>query len=279
VEAYKIDSDGELHFINKQPSNGADPCHIDVSHDGKFTAIATYGGGTISLYGINPDGSLSSADITIKFEGTGFNSSRQKTPHAHSVLFSPGNRQLFSADLGTDRLNIFDIKNKKLEYAGQSHVNLAPGAGPRHFTFHPDSKTIFVINELNSTITVLKKTARKWQEQQTVSTLPKGFSGDNYCADIHVSADGKYLYGSNRGHNSIAVYKVDAKTKKLEWVTSVSTHGTWPRNFILTSDGKFLLAANQKSNNITVFSINPENGIPKFTGNEVIIPAPVCLVF
>ncbi len=279
VHAYKIEPGGDLQFLNKQSSNGADPCHIDISPDGNFTAIATYGSGTVSLYKINKDGSLSIAGPTIKNEGSGPNPSRQKAPHAHSVLFSSDGKQLFSADLGTDRLNIYDVKDGRLMPASQSHIKITPGAGPRHFSIHPDSKTIYVINELNSTITALRKTGKKWKMFQTISTVPDGFIGDNYCADIHVSADGRFLYGSNRGHNSIAVYSIDPKSKRLDWVTAVPTKGEWPRNFTLSRNGNFLLAANQKSGNITVFKINPENGIPEFTGKNIQLPSPVCLVF
>lgn len=279
VQAYKLDETGDLGFINKQGSNGNDPCHIDISPDGNYTAIAAYGGGTVSLYKINQDGSLDAASSTIINEGSGPNKSRQTAPHAHSVLFSHNGKQLFSADLGTDRLNIFDLKKEELVPAGQSHMKLAPGAGPRHFRFHPDGKTVYVINELNSTVTVFQKSGKKWKEEQTVSNLPEGFTGTSYSADIHISNDGHYLYGSNRGHNSIAVFKIKEKSNRLDWVTSVSTRGDWPRNFTLSPNGKFLLAANQKSGNIAVFKINPENGIPEFTGNEVKIPSPVCLEF
>ncbi len=279
VQAYRINSEGELQFINKQSSNGKDPCHIDVTPDGRHVAIATYGSGTISFYSINTSGGLNKASTTIQNQGSGPNPTRQKAPHAHSVLFSPDGHQLFSADLGTDHLNIFDLKEEKIIPSKQQpYVKLTPGSGPRHFTFHPDSKTIYVINEINSMITVLQKTGKKWQEQQNISTIPEGYTGANSCADIHVSADGSYLYGSNRGHNSIAVYQINKKSKQLKWIASVSTLGEWPRNFILSEDGKFLIAANQKSGNITVFKINPNNGIPEYTGNEVKLPAPVCLV-
>jgi 6-phosphogluconolactonase len=278
VQSYLIKEQGGLQFINKQVAHGADPCHIDVSDDGKYAAIATYGGGTVSLYEIEPDGSLKPASSTIINEGSGPNLSRQKAPHAHSIKFFDEGNPLFSADLGTDRLNILNRKGNRLEPARQSHVKLAPGSGPRHLSIHPGRKTIYVINELNSTITVVEKNGGKWKEIQTVSTLPDDFKGTNYCADIHVSPDGRFVYGSNRGHNSIAVYKTDAGTNKLEWITSVSTQGDWPRNFTFSPDGQFLLVANQRSGNIAVFRMD-ESGIPRFTGNEVKIPAPVCLEF
>ncbi|HKL31970.1 MAG TPA: beta-propeller fold lactonase family protein, partial [Tangfeifania sp.] len=150
---------------------------------------------------------------------------------------------------------------------------------PRHFDFHPNGNIIYVINELNSTITVFQNENDAWKKVQSVSTIPPGFSEDNYCADIHVSSNGKFLYGSNRGHNSISVFKIDAESKKLELITIVPSEGKWPRNFTLTKNGKYMLVANQNSNNIAVFRINHETGIPVFTGNELKIPAPVCLEF
>lgn len=278
IQAYEIGQNGNLKFLNKQVSHGADPCQVDVSPDGNFAAIATYGGGTTSLYKISEDGKVSEASSTIINEGTG-PTSRQKSPHAHSIKFSKDGKQAFSADLGTDRLNIFDLKKGELIAAKQLFVNLPPASGPRHFAVHPQTDVIYVINELNSTISVIDKKGKNREVVQTISTLPENFKGTSYCADIHVSADGKYVYGSNRGHNSIAVFKTNPVTKKLEFLTTVSTRGEWPRNFTLTPDGKFLLTANQHSGNIVVFKINTETGVPEFSGKELKIPAPVCLEF
>lgn len=279
IQSYRIEPDGTLHFLNKQVSNGSGPCHVDISPDGRFAAIATYGSGTISLYPLNDDGSIEKASITIHNTGSGTHPTRQTKPHAHSTLFSADGKQLFNADLGTDKISVFDVKNNKIISAGQSYLLLPPGSGPRHFKFHPDSKVMYVINELNSTITSFRKKGRKWKMLQTTTTIPEDFSGENYCADIHVSPDGRYLYGSNRGHNSIAVYSIDPKSKELEWITAVSTQGDWPRNFTLSKDGRFLIAANQKSGNIAVFRINTHNGVPEFTGYDLNLPSPVSLEF
>lgn len=279
INSYKINQNGELQFLNKQVSHGNDPCHIDVSEDGKLVAVATYGGGSVSLFPVKKNGKLLPASSTIHFTGNGPNKTRQQKPHAHSIKFSPFSNRVFSADLGTDQLNIFELEHQKLVPANQSFVKTSAGAGPRHFDFHPDGKFIYTINELNSTITVFQKENNTWKKFQTVSTIPPGFSENNYCADIHVSANGKFLYGSNRGHNSISVFKIDAETKKLELITTVPSEGEWPRNFTLSKDGKYMLVANQNSGNIAVFRINPKTGIPAFTGNELKIPAPVCLEF
>lgn len=279
VSAYEIGKNGTLKFLNKQLSHGADPCHVDVSADGKFVAVANYGGGTTSLFPVNENGSLLPASSIIKNEGSSVNQSRQTKPFAHSIKFSPFGNRVFSADLGTDQLNIFTLEGDKLVQTGQKFAKLEPGAGPRHFDFHPDGDVIFVINELNSTITTFKLAGENWEKYQTISTLPADFKEASFCADIHVSADGKYLYGSNRGHNSIAVFEINRETKQLKSIGFTSVEGNWPRNFALSPDGNYLLAANQRSGNITVFKINKDTGMPEFTGNEIKIPAPVCIEF
>ena len=279
INAYRIDETGLLHFLNKQVSHGDDPCHINVSANGKFVAAATYGGGSVSVFPVKNNGMLQPASSTVIFKGSGPNKTRQNEPHAHSIKFSPNNNQVFSADLGTDQLNIFSLEGEKLIPADQKFVKTKPGAGPRHFDFYPGGKYIYVINELNSTITCFQQKKGTWEKFQAVSTIPTNFSDENYCADIHVSADGKFLYGSNRGHNSIAVFKIAPVTKKLERLAIVSSEGEWPRNFTLTKNGEYLLVANQYSGNITVFKITPETGIPSFTGKKLKIPAPVCLEF
>jgi len=279
VAAYEIGKNGTLKFLNKQLSHGADPCHVDVSPNGKFVAVANYGGGTTAMYPVAENGSLSPASSVIKNEGSSVNPSRQTKPYAHSIKFSPFGNQVFSADLGTDKLNIFTLDGNKLVQPGQKFVKLEPGAGPRHFDFHPDGDVIFVINELNSTITAIKKAGGNWEKFQSISTLPADFKETSYCADIHVSKDGKYLYGSNRGHNSIAVFEINSETKQLKSIGFVSVEGNWPRNFAITPNGNYLLVANQRSGNITVFKIKKETGMPEFTGTQIKIPAPVCVEF
>lgn len=279
VSAYQIKEKGIIHFLNKQISNGPGPCYVDVSPDGKYVAIATYNGGTTSLYPVKTDGSLLPATSVIENEGSGPDKERQEQPHAHSIQFSPFSNQVFSADLGTDQLNIFTLKGDQLKQEGQKFVKFAPGAGPRHFEFHPNGKVIYVISELNSTVTALKNERGEWKIFQTLSSLPKNFKGTSYCADIHISKDGKYLYGSNRGHNSVTVFSINPDSQKLTFKTTVDVHGNWPRNFALTPDDNFMLVANQRSGNITVFKMNKETGIPEFTGKEIKLPSPVCIDF
>ena len=279
VEAWHIKNDGRLKFINKRDSHGSGPCHVDVSHDGNFVAIATYGGGTTSLYPLTAEGVIMPATSTIINSGSGPDKSRQSAPHAHSIRFGPSGNKVYSADLGTDQLNIFNMENNKLVPAKQKHVKLSPGAGPRHFDFHPGKKVIYIINELNSTITALKNRKGTWKKFQTVSTLPPGYTETSYCADIHVSSNGRFLYGSNRGHNSIAIFEIDDGSQELKWKGTVSCRGDWPRNFALSPDGNFLLVANQKSHNITVFKIDENTGMPEYTNNEINLSAPVCIEF
>lgn len=279
VYAYKVEDNKSLNFLNRQSSNGNGPCHVDVSKDGKFVATATYGGGTTSLYSVSGDGSLIEASSVHINKGSSTNEKRQNKPHAHSIKFSPYDNQVLSADLGTDNLDIYHLENGKLVKEEQTFVKMNPGAGPRHFDFHPNKEVIYVINELNSTISVVKRVNNAWKVVQDISTLPEDFEGTSYCADIHISEDGKYLYGSNRGHNSIAVYQVNKKDQHLQRLGNVSVEGNWPRNFGLTPDGKWMLVANQKSNDITVFKINPKTGMPEFTGKKLELPSPVCIEF
>jgi 6-phosphogluconolactonase len=252
---------------------------VDVSRDGKFVAVANYGGGSTALYPVAENGILLPASCVIKNEGSSVNKTRQTKPFAHSIKFSPFSNEVFSADLGTDQLNIYTLEGDKLIQEGQKFAKMELGSGPRHFDFHADGKTIFVISELNSTVTTLKLVKQNWEKQQIISALPADFKGTSYCADIHISRDGKYLYGSNRGHNSIAVFSINDETKQLKSIGFISIEGDWPRNFALSPDGKFLLAANQRSGNITVFKLNKETGRPEFTGKEIQIPAPVCIEF
>lgn len=279
VVAYEIGKNGNLQFINKQISNGTAPCHVDVAPKGDFVAIAAYGSGTTSLYPVQTNGALNPASCIIVNKIPEDNKQQKIVSHAHSIKFSHINNTVYSADLGTDQLNIYQLENKTLKSASQDFVKLPAGAGPRHFEFSSNENTIYVINELNSTISTLKKEKNSWEVVQNISTLPEDFSGESFCADVHISNDGKFLYGSNRGHNSIAVFKVDTKSEKLTFLGTVPVEGNWPRNFGITPDGNWMLVANQKSGNITVFRINKETGRIIFNTTEIEIPAAVCIEF
>jgi len=278
VMAYRINSAGNLEFLNKQSSHGNDPCHVAVSPDGKWVAIANYGGGSVAVYPVNSDGSLQPSSSLVKHRGSGPHPTRQRAPYAHSVRFSNDGKLLFAADLGTDQLLMYTLDQLTgiIAPASQPFVALPPGSGPRHFVFTSDEKFIYVANELNSTVSVIEKTNGQYRLKQTLSTLPAGFKGNSFCADIHLSPDQKFVYVSNRGHQSIAVFN-RSSDGGLVFNTTVYVQGDWPRNFTVHPQGKYMLVANQRSNNIAVFELR--QGIPVFTGHEISLPSPVCLVF
>lgn len=282
VSAFKIDRHtGALGFVNQQPSSGPGPCHLTLDHAGKFVFVANYNGGSISVIPITANGLGEPTDV-IQHHGSSIDPERQKGPHAHGVTLDHANRFLFVPDLGLDRIMIyrFDRSRGKLTPNEVPSVELKPGAGPRHFTFHPNGRWGYAINELNSTLSAFGyDSARgKLLEVQTVSTLPVNFSGRSFCAELMVAPSGKHLYGSNRGHDSIVVFSIDQGTGRLAYVEHVSTQGETPRNFAIDPTGTFLLAANQKSDNIVSFRIDQASGRLSATGHSVAVPTPVCVV-
>ena len=281
VSAFRIEKKGKLVMINHVQTNSANPCHVCLSPDGKKLAASNYSGGNLSFFNVLPDGGLSELVQLVQHTGSGPFPGRQTEPHTHSARFDAKGKQLFVADLGIDELKIYSVGNGEnpLTPGPQPFVKLTPGSGPRHFDFSPDERFIYVINELSSTITVLMKYGGEWKSIQSIKTLPKDFEGESWCADIHLSADGRFVYGSNRGHNSIAVFKRDNTSGKLEMVQTVSVEGNWPRNFTLDPTGKFLLVANQRSNDITVFKVDQPSGKLNYTGIKVSNESPVCLQF
>lgn len=283
VSAFAIDAGrANLTFINQQPSEGADPCHLSFDRQRKHLLVANYTGGSVAVLPIQRDGSLGPAIDVKQHEGSGPRE-QQKGPHAHCIKLDSANRFAFAADLGSDKIMIyrFNPLTGKLEPGPQPSATLHPGAGPRHLTFHPSGKYLYVINELDSSLTTFKYDAAKGTLTafETVSTLPRDFVGTSYCADIHISKSGRFLYGSNRGHNSIVVFAIDAQTARLSLVQHVSTEGNWPRNFVIDPTGRFLLVANQRSDNVVVFRIDAQTGRLTPTGAGAQIPVPVCLSF
>lgn len=268
VNAYNLKNDGTLEFINKVSSNGSGPCHVELNEKSDKVVVSNYGGGTIAIYGINSDGSIKEASQVFdhNIEGT--------RSHAHSAKFLKNN--LFVADLGRDFLSHYVEIDDAFKL--QENYSMEDKAGPRHFAISNKGKYIFVINELNSSVSVLKKEGTSYTNIQDISTLDEGFDGKSYCADIHLSKNEKFLYGSNRGENSIVVYKRNKSTGLLEKIQSISTHGDWPRNFTLGPNGKFLLVANQKSKNISVYHVDKKTGKLTFINSKE-TPTPVCLLF
>ena len=283
ISAFSVDpKTGHLKPLNQQPTLGGAPCFVKVSQDGKFVLVANYMGGNVTVFPVQPDGSLGAAVENVQHQGKSVNAKRQEAPHAHNVVLDPANRFAFVSDLGTDKVMIyqFDKATGKLKPHATPAAAMKPGAGPRHFTFHPQGKYAYVINELDSTVTAFAYDAAKGslRELQTVSTLPTGFAGESFCADIHLSPDGKFLYGSNRGHDSIATFAVNGQTGQLSPAGHTPTGGKWPRNFTLDPSGNFLLVANQHTNNVVVFRRDAKTGGLTAAGQPVDVPAPVCVL-
>jgi len=281
VSSFTIEKNGKLTLINQVLTFGANPCHVSLSPDNKKLVASNYSGGSISLFNVLPGGGLSELIQKIQDVGKGPFPIRQTEPHAHSTKFDATGKLLFAADLGIDELKIYQVSagDKPLTPNTQPFIKLAPGSGPRHFEFSSDGNFIYVINELSSTITVLIKYGGVWKEIQTIKTLPKDFKGESWCADIHLSDNGRYVYASNRGHNSIVVFTRNPTSGRLEIIQTCSSVGNWPRNFTLDPTGKFLLVANERSNEITVFKVDEPSGKLTYTGIKVNNQAPVCLQF
>ena len=281
VSAFAIDpATGNLRLLNEQATLGADPCYLTIDHHKRTLLVANYTGGSVSALPLRSDGTLGMVIDHKQHEGSGIRE-QQKGPHAHCIILDRLERYALAADLGTDKVMIyrFDSSTGKLTPAKQPWDELQSGAGPRHLTFHPNGKYVYAINELDSTLTVFKYNDGTLTQVETVSTLPSDFSGVSYCADVHVSATGKFLYGSNRGHDSIVVFEIDPRTGKLKQLEHVSTEGKWPRNFAIDPTGRFLLVANQHTDNVVTFSIDPTTGRLTPTGQVTEIPIPVCLKF
>lgn len=275
---------GKLNFLNQQSSKGAAPCHLVVDATGKYVLIANYTGGNICSLPIQKNGKLSKSASFVQHSGSSINTARQTAPHAHSINLDKQNQHAVVADLGIDQLLVyrFNASDGSLTPNSPPGIKMKPGAGPRHFTFHPTGKWGYVINELNLTITAMDYDAKhgSFSEIQTISTVPEGtgFKG-NSTAEVQVHPSGKFLYGSNRGPNSLAIYKIDQQTGKLTSLGFQSTGGTIPRNFKIDPTGKYLLAANQNTNNVVVFKIDLETGLLQKTGHEIKVPKPVCIKF
>src|SRR4030095_12658281 len=284
VSAFAINQrNGELKLLNQQPSLGADPCYVHVNAAGKFVLIANYTGGNVTVFPVQPDGSLGQATDMKQAQGSSVNQERHKGPPAHSIMLDSTNRFAYSCDLGTDRVMIFrfDSKKGKLLPVNPPWAQTRPGAGPPHLAFYPNGKYLCVLNELHSTVTTFERDSRtgNLRELQTLSTLPNDFKGENTGAYVHVSADGRFLYSSNRGHDSIACFKIDPRTGQLTFVAHESTGGKTPRNFAIDPTGAFLLVANQNSDNIVTLRRDRATGRLSGAGHVADVPSPVCLQF
>jgi 6-phosphogluconolactonase len=284
VSAFAIQAGtGALTLLNQQPSEGSGPCHVTVDREGRNVLVANYGSGSVAVIPIEKDGRLGAPTCKIQHQGSGTDPGRQEGPHAHSINLDAANHFAIAADLGLDKLLVyrFDMHKGTLAPASPPFATVAPGSGPRHFAFHPDGRTAYVINELNSTVTAFSYDAATGtlKEIQSLSTLAPGFQGTNNPAEIAVHPSGKFLYGSNRGDNSIVLYTIEPGTGKLHFASTEPTGGKNPRNFVVDPSGKFLLVANQDSDNVVIFRIDAQTGRLTPTGQTIQVPKPVCVRF
>jgi len=284
VSAFAIDQrTGELRLLNQQASRGGAPCYLVVDRTGKFVLVANYSGGNVAVLPIRVDGGLGAASDVKQDIGSSVNPARQTGPHAHCIVLDPQNRFAYVCDLGTDKIMVygFDRRRGKLNQGAIPWVKANPGAGPRHLTFHPGGRYAYVINELNETVTVFLQDQSQGylREIQTVATLSGEVTSADTGADIHASPDGRFLYCSNRGHDSITAFMIHPQRGTLTLIDHVSTGGKTPRNFAIDPTGTFLLVGNQNSNNILTFRLDPKTGLPRATGGVVELPSPVCIKF
>lgn len=283
VAAFEVHRDmSKLTALNHQPSGGNGPCHVAVSPKGTCIVVANYGSGSVKSILTNPNGSLQDLGSFHQHAGgTKVNLRRQDGPHAHCAVFDNNGRYVVVADLGCDKLFIYRVDpSGKLMANDPASVDTAKGAGPRHFAFHPNGQLGFCMNELDSTITSYRyEPVGLLKPIESKSMLPDDFKGSNTTAEVRVHPNGRFVYGSNRGHDSIAVFAIDPETGMLTPRGHTSTQGKTPRNFNIDPLGRFLLAANQDSGSVVAFRINPEDGSLTSTGSSVAITAPVCVLF
>lgn len=282
VAAYAIEGrTGELKRLNKQSARGTASCYLDVDATGKSVLVANYSSGSVASLPVQKDGSLGEAASFVQHSGSSADPERQKGPNAHSIVVSPDNRFALAADLGIDKILIYrlDAAAAKLTpNEAQPFVKLKPGSGPRHITFHPNGKRVYVINELANTVTLFDYAADTGSltEHQTISTLPADFTGKSYTADLKITPDGRLLYGTNRGHDSIAAYRI-ADDGTLTLISIEPSLGKGPQNLLITPDGRWLLCANMPGNSVVVFQIDSASGKIKATGDPVSMPMPSCI--
>jgi len=281
IESFAINKDdNRLTSIGKVSSGGAHPCYVSVNQNG-YVLAANYTGGNVGLLRIDDSGKLSDTLDVQQHYGSGPNKARQAEPHVHSAFFEPGSDRIFVADLGIDQVSVYKIDDSgsKLMKASVPAIIMAPGSGPRHLAFHPALKVLYVVNELSSSVSVvaLNKDG-SFTAVETVSALPSGYDKPNTCADIHISKDGRFLYASNRGFNSIAIFSVDPKNGKIVQIEQESTRGDGPRNFTLSPDDNYLLVANQNTQDIVAFRRDLKTGKLQFI-DQIKALKPVCLLF
>jgi 6-phosphogluconolactonase len=290
ISAFAIDAaSGQLKLLNKVSSGGPGPCHVSLDRTGKWLFAANYNGGSLAMFPVHEDGSLGEASAFIQHQGSSVDPQRQTGPHAHSAYVSPDNRFVLAADLGLDHVMVYRLDAAKgtLTANQPPFVALAPGSGPRHLAFGKDGKSVYVLSEMLATVSGFQYNAaagsldqfHRGAQKQTISMLPGDYTGPKSGAEIAVHPNGKFLYASNRGHDSIAIFRIDSSNGALTAAVRVSTQGKTPRNFASDPTGAFLLAANQDSGSIVVFHIDQATGALTPSGDVLNVASPVCIVF
>jgi 6-phosphogluconolactonase len=285
VSSYRIDrQSGALDFISMKASRGTDPCHLTVDATGRFVLVANFASGSVAVLPVTDNGTLGDAVTFIQHQGSSVDPRRQAGPHAHAVTLDAANRFAFVPDLGLDQIVIYAFDERTGALKPNPHQPtqpVAPGAGPRQLVFSPGGRHAYLINELNSTMTAYayESGTGRLSELQTLPTLPKGFTGHSTCAEVQISPDGRFLYGSNRGHNSIAVFRLDPASGRMSSIGHTPSGGRIPRNFVVGDEGRVLIAANQDTNDLFVFRIDASTGLPVQTGGAIDVGTPVCVKF
>ncbi len=284
VSAFSIEAKtSKLTLLNQQSSGGAGPCHLTADKTGRCLLVANYGNGSIAALPLQADGRLSPPSVSIQHHGSSVDPQRQAGPHAHFITTDPANRLALVCDLGLDKVLTYRLDAPKASLTAHDPpaVAIKAGSGPRHLAFHPTGRLVYVINEMGSSLSVFSWDAERGQlrDLQMVSTLPEKFTGHSSGAEVQVHPSGKFVYASNRGHDSIAVFAIDARTGMLTCAGYQPTQGKTPRHFAIDPSGKWLLAENQDSNNIVVFGVDPKTGALSPTGQVLEVGAPACAVF
>ena len=282
VASYAVQGrDGTLRRLNRQSARGTASCYLDVDATGRTVVVANYATGNVAALPVQDDGSLGQVSSFVQHSGSSVDPKRQTGPYAHSIVVSPDNRFALAADLGVDKVLTYRLNAATAELTPnqpQPFAALPPGSGPRHLIFHPNGRSVYVINELKNTVTLFdyeSDTATLTQQQET-STLPKDFSGTSHTADLKITPNGKFLYGTNRGHDSIAIFRI-ADDGRLNSVSIERSLGKGPQNLLITPDGRWLLCANMPGNNVAVFAIDAETGSLTATADPVSVPMPSCI--
>ena len=281
VKAYKIGPEGRLTSLNEQSSEGQGPCHVSIDPQGAYVYVSNYADGSLAVYPAGSDGALSPASDVIVHRGSGPSERRQKSAHMHSIVPASNGKYVYASDLGMDAIIAYaiDRENGTLSYNEDQYTHTRAGGGPRHFDIHPSGRYAYSVEELTSTVAAYEvdKTNGALRYVERGNMLPDDFTGKNTAADIQVSPDGKFLYASNRGHNSLAVFAIDQKSGKLDFVEHNDTQGKRPRNLLIDQKGSYVFVANRDSDNVVVFERNPNTGSIEYSGEKVTVPAAVCI--